>query len=399
MLALRAPVVFDGERFLDGGGTVFLVGSRILGVESVGCELPEGWELREYAGSILPGLIDAHVHLVADGSIGSLEAVAERSHEQIDATIGDMLDLQARAGVTTVRDLGDRDFRTLGFRYEAGPGRPRIVAAGPPLTTPTGHCHYLGGVVADDPAGVVADHAHRGVDLIKVMASGGMLTPGTDVTGVQFTPEQLTLLVRAAHDHGLRVVAHTHSVAGAWQSVRAGVDGLEHFSCIGEHGPATPEALLAAIAEAEITIDPTLGADPSRIPPEDQMPPQLREMIARFGLGPEQLLSNRAEQLERIRAHGIRVVSGLDAGAAPPKPHGALWRAVDQLAASWPVTQALASATSVAAAEMGLAQVTGRLAAGFSSDVLIVDGDLRHDTAALARPVAVLLGGGPPRSD
>ncbi len=208
MHALRAAVAFDGERFLDGGATVFVEGDTIAGVESAACELPAGCTVEEYAGTLLPGLFDCHVHLVADATIGSLERAATLDEAGLDAVITQSLRQHAAAGVTTVRDLGDVGFRTLHHRDHPVDGLPRILAAGPPLTTVEGHCHFLGGV-AEGPDAIRAaidERAQRGVDVIKVMASGGMLTPGSDQLGVQFTPDDLRHLVSCAHEHGLAVL-------------------------------------------------------------------------------------------------------------------------------------------------------------------------------------------------
>ena len=92
---------------------------------------------------------------------------------------------KAASGVTTVRDLGDIGHRTLTFRDPPRAGLPRISAAGPPLTVADGHCHYLGGVVegADAIRAAVREHAQRGIDVIKVMASGGITTFGSDPFG------------------------------------------------------------------------------------------------------------------------------------------------------------------------------------------------------------------------
>ena len=111
----------------------------------------------------------------------------------------------------------------MAARERAEVGLPRVVAAGPPLTVPEGHCHYLGGVVAGaaEIRASVAEHAERGVDVVKVMASGGMLTTGTDVLGVQFSAEDLATVVAAAHEAGLPVTAHAHSLAGAWHAAAA----------------------------------------------------------------------------------------------------------------------------------------------------------------------------------
>lgn len=389
------PVAFDGERFVEGGATVFVDGERIVGVESAGCEVPDGVEVAAYDGTLLPGLIDAHVHLVADGVPGSLEAVGAMSDADIDAVITRTLAQQAAYGVTTVRDLGDRGYRTLGFRDAAEPGVPRIVASGPPFTTDGGHCHYLGGATEGASAirAAMAEHVSRGVDVVKVMASGGMLTPGTDQLGVQFSPEDLALVVSLGHDAGLPVVAHAHSVRGAWHALGAGVDGLEHFTCLTEEGLVTPGDLLDAVAAAGIVVGPTLGGNSERFKP-DAIAPALLELMTRFGLLPDAFRAARAVQVGRAREHGVRIVSGTDAGIGPAKVHGdGVWRAVADLDPAFPLEEALASATSYAASVLGLGSVTGRLRAEYAADLLVVDGDVRADVESLGRPVGVLVRG------
>jgi imidazolonepropionase-like amidohydrolase len=156
------------------------------------------------------------------------------------------------SGVTTVRDLGDVGYRTLAFRDSPRAGLPRIRAAGPPLTVPDGHCYYLGGVVEGPDAirAAVLEHEQRGVDVIKVMASGGMTTVGTDPFGVQFDAADLRTLVDAAHSVGLQVLAHAHSLAGIRHALAAGVAGIEHFTGLTEIGIRVPDEVLEAVSEA-----------------------------------------------------------------------------------------------------------------------------------------------------
>ena len=395
MWAVRASHAYDGERFLDNGVTVLVDGDQIVGVEAGGFEVPDGIEVTSYDGTLLPGLIDAHVHLVSDGEMGSLERAGTLDDDGLDAMIEGSLHAQAAAGVTTVRDLGDVGFRTLAWRARAEPGLPRIVAAGPPLTTPGGHCHYRGAEVdgVDAMREAVAARAARGVDVIKVMASGGMITVGSAVFGVQFTADELRAAVVAAHDAGLRLLAHAHTLAGIEHALAAGVDGIEHFSCLTESGPSWSEDLLARVADAGVVVGPTHGQLPDRMPTLDQMPPAMVAVFEKFGMRPDEMRARRTEVFTRVRAHGIPVCSGLDAGAAPPKPHGAFWSAVDWLADAYPVDEALATATSFAAEQCGLGAETGRLRASYAADLLVVDGDLSRDVTRLSQPVAVWVRG------
>ncbi len=400
MLAIRAAHCYDGGSFRPDGVTVLVEGERIAGVEAVGYDVPEGVEVTSYDGTLLPGLIDAHVHLVAEGirpgAPGSLEAAGALGDDGLDAAIARSLATNAAAGVTTVRDLGDRRYRTLVARDRRTTGEPRIVAAGPPLTVPAGHCHYLGGEV-EGVEGVragVRDHVERGVDVVKVMASGGLLTLGTDIFGVQFSPEELRAAVEETHRAGLRIIAHCQSEAGARHAVAAGVDGLEHATLLSPEGIAVPDDLISEIAARDITVDPTLGMDLSRAIPIEQMPAHVQEMVQRLGLTPAQIAVGRARQLARMIEHGVRIVTGSDAGVTPPKRHGNVWRAVVQLLdAGLTPAQALATATSLAADECGLTDTTGRIAEGLNADLLVVDGDLSADLTALAHPRQVWVRG------
>ncbi len=393
MRALRAAQVYDGAAFL-GPATVLVDGQSIAGVEPGHPDLPDGTPVTSYDGTLLPGLIDCHVHLVSNSDAGALERAGAATDEELDAAIRSSLAANVARGVTTVQDLGDRRYRTLEAR--ALPGLPRVTAAGPPLTVPDGHCHYLGGVAVgvDGVRDQIAEHVVRGVDVLKVMASGGMTTVGTNVYAEQFSTEEMAAAVAAGHDAGLKVLAHAHALPGVWHAIRAGVDGLEHFSCLTETGSHMSDELLETVAAAAITVDLTLGFDFDQMPSPDQMPPGIKAVMERIGLDFPTMYASRVEQAGRIRAHGIRVVTGTDAGAAPTKRHGGVALAIGTLVeAGFTVAEALATATSLAAEHLGLADVTGALRPGLAADLLVVDGDVAVDPEALSRPGAVLVRG------
>lgn len=170
-----------------------------------------------------------------------------------------------RGGVTTVRDLGDRGFLSLGLRGR--PDLPTLLAAGSPLTSAAGHCHFLGGCVAPGPArlrAAVRSYADRGVDVIKIMASGGMLTPGTSQEAAQFTRDELAAAVDETHRLGLPITAHARGTAAVADAVAAGVDGMEHVSFWTADGVESPLDLIEEIAARGIVVGATLGMLPPR---------------------------------------------------------------------------------------------------------------------------------------
>ena len=193
--------------------------------------------------------------------MGALDRVPGLGDDELDAVITEGLRRQLAAGVTTVRDLGDLRYVVVNRRDVQRAGRmrkpePTVVASGPPLTSVGGHCHFLGGEVAnrDQISAAMRERVQRGVDVVKVMASGGMTTSGTDVMGTQFSAEEMRLLVELAHEAGLPITAHAHSLAAVEQSVDAGADSIEYCSCLTEKGSVPSEELVASIADRDMPL-------------------------------------------------------------------------------------------------------------------------------------------------
>jgi len=390
VLVLRAERVFDGERVLRGV-SVLIEDGRIVGVES-GTDPAPGWEVVDFgAATLLPGLIDTHVHLGGDGADGALDRMPAYSEAEHDAVVDRALRAHLAAGVTTVRDLGDRRFSVVDRRdRERGRGggpRPGILAAGPPLTSVGGHCHAFGGEVAGVPAirAAVRERAARAVDVVKVMASGGTMTAGTDVTAPQFPDAGLRALVEEAHANGLRVTAHAHPLAAIEQAVAAGVDGLEHFSCLTADGVSLPDAVVEEVARRGVFVCPTIATRPGAVPP-----PRVQEMLERYGT----TTVSRARIVARLLRAGVRVASGTDGGINGTKPHGLMPHALAELVPGGvtPV-EALATGTSTAALSCGVGDRKGFLRPGFDADVLAVAGDATADIEALTKVAAVFVGG------
>ncbi|WFE49441.1 amidohydrolase family protein [Micromonospora sp. WMMD1155] len=387
--AVRAGRMFDGERLVDGGVLVLLDGGRIAEVRRGRAEAPEGWPVREEPhGTLLPGLVDAHVHLCFDAGPDALGRLADRAGADLDAVVEASLRAHLTAGITTVRDLGDRRGAVLRWRARGvRDDLPTVVASGAPVTSIGGHCWSLGGEASgvDGVREAVRLRASAGADLVKIMASGGVFTPGTDTTRPQFTDLESAAAVNQAHDLGLPVTAHAHALSAVEQALRVGVDGIEHCTCVTAAGARVPDDLADRLAASGIAVCATLGTDPAVV-----TPPEVVAMAARAGLSAAALAAG-ASTLHRA---GVRLVAGSDAGLGPAKPHGILPETlVEYVACGIPATTALAAATSVGAEVCGLGRRKGRIRPGVEADLLIVDGDPTRDITALRRPLAVYRAG------
>jgi imidazolonepropionase-like amidohydrolase len=386
LTAIRAAWLFDGTSpHLLADPTVVLDGTTIASVGSA-VGVPDGATIIDLAGAtLLPGFVDGHVHLAFDASDDPVSALAGRDDAAAFAAMASFARAAARGGVTTVRDLGDRGYLALGIRRAAAadPTLPEILAAGPPITTPGGHCHFLGGEAAgvDGVRAAVRAHAERGVDIIKIMASGGNTTPGSRPELPQYGLAELRAAVDEAHRHNLPITAHAHATQAIVDGLAAGMDSFEHLTFMTADGvDPIPDEVLTALAHRAVTVGMTFGL--ARVP--GAAPPP--GMVARR---PAMVANAR-----RMREAGVKMIAGTDAGIAPVKPPDVIRWAIPQFQLlGMTAAEALHACTALAATALGLGHRKGQLRPGYDADILAVDGDPLSDPAALHAIRAVYVRG------
>ena len=371
MWGIRAARLFDGDRFVDRP-TLLVEGGAVV---AAGAPIPESAEVVDLGdATLLPGFVDCHQHLVFDG-VGTLERQVSGLDDQALAARARVAARRAlEGGVTTLRDLGDRGFVTLPLRGDTT--LATVVAAGPPITPPGGHCWYLGGECEGEAAlrRAVEERAERGCDVVKVMVTGGAMTPSYPLWQNQFSRDEVRLVVDEAHRMGLPVAAHCHGVDGIAMAVDVGVDSIEHCSFFTESLEcAPPAALLERLAASDVALSATWGvsAEPVRPAHWETAVPLIRRALG-----------------DVHRAGGV-VVVGTDAGIYPQKPHDVLPHSLPtMLEAGLTTPEALRAITSVAA-DVCRQPRKGRLAPGRDADIVAVEGDPSADPAALTRVLEV----------
>lgn len=343
--------------------------------------------------TVIPGLIDAHVHLALD---------PESSGAETEDATGAVLRAAAmvRRGITTARDLGSSGRRILDLREEIRRGErigPRLLVAGPPLTTPGGHCHFWGGVVTDDKdiGRLMGDQADLGFDWLKVMATGGVLTAGTRPSVAQFQPNELSQMVSIAETLGLPVAAHCHGTPGIAACASAGVQSIEHSSFAGEggFGSAFDERVCQLIAASGAFVAPTVHARWARFLVEYEEGSAISARATKADESPG--FAQRMNRCYRgLRAAGVSMIASTDAGI-PGVYHDALDRALPVWArfAELSPREALISATSDSASALGLSSETGLLKPGMSADLIAVRGDPLKSLDCLAENLWVMARG------
>ncbi len=375
-LALLGGAVWDGEASASVPGSLF-VEDGLIAQGAAGRSAPRAIEIE--GCTVIPGLIEAHAHLCFNTGLDWRAVYDADSQRGMLLRMAGAARRMLEAGITTVRDLGAPTPLAVGLRDAITEGLvvgPELLVAGAPITTTGGHCYFMGGEADGEPGVRVAvrERVKAGVDWIKVMASGGNMTPGSNVYAAQYSVQELSAVVEEAHRLGRRVAAHCHGVEGIRVAVAANVDTLEHCSFRTPEGAEKDDQLIAEIAERGIVVSPTVSVGLERSRGSERWERRAALMAALFEAGCEVLMST-------------------DCGI-PRVPHESLAggiRVLADLTALSPV-ETLKLATSTSARLLGLDD-RGAIEPGRRADLLVVEGDPTEDLRALGRVRHVVLNG------
>lgn len=404
LLAQPSDVAVKAARVLDVrtgqyrmAQVIWIEGGHIKAIGSdaeILPKLPAGVRPIDLGGlTVLPGLIDCHTHLTSSPAL--LGPAGLRMSVPREALIGARnARVTLEAGFTTVRNVGASGYADVALRdaIEAGdvPG-PRMLVSGPPLSITGGHgddnflapeFHAVSDGVADGPAAIMAkvrENIKYGADLIKFMATGGVLSENDNPAFEQYSPEEMRVIVETAHGLGRKVAAHAHGALGIRNAAVAGVDSIEHASYIDDEG-------IRLMKEHGTWLVPTLYL-------QEWFP----EHSAQMGLTPSMLekaktvmAASRQHIAAAMRA-GVKIAFGTDAAVYPHGLNAHEFASMTRLGMT-PLA-AIQAATINAAGLLGWSDRAGAVEPGKFGDLIAVDGDPLADVTVLESVRFVMKGG------
>jgi imidazolonepropionase-like amidohydrolase len=398
-------LIVDAAQPARGASTVIVENGRVARIES-GFTAPAGAiVVDERSHTVLPGMTDAHVHLTDTSGEPWYAGFTKRKSVPYAATVGLTHALEmARGGFTSVRDLGGDTSAVIAVRDAVAEGRfpgPRILVSGAPLSIIGGHADEATGLPPelaeavneahlnpsvctgpDECQKVVRELAAAGVDVIKIMATGGVLDPGARGLEQHFTDEEMRAIVDMAHKSGLKVAAHAHGARGIDAAVRAGVDSIEHGTFVDEEGVKDMKArgtYYVATLIAFSGVERALGKGLLTAESEAKG----RQTLGVWGHG-----------LNMAYHAGVKIALGTDSAVAP---HTEANKEVALMVSKGGMSprDALIAATKGGPDLLGIANETGTLEPGKAADLIAVEGDPLVDPTAVQHIDYVMVKGKP----
>jgi imidazolonepropionase-like amidohydrolase len=391
-VAAAETLVLSGARLIDGTGaepvrgrSVVVEGGVITAVVD-DARAPRGSGIDLAGHTLLPGLINCHVHLCLGAEPDPVRPLRD---EPLALTAIKAL-MRARqtleGGVTTVRDLGGREYVEISLRRAIQEGLvegPRIVAAGRPVCMTGGHGHWLAREAdgPDDARRAVREQLKAGADVIKLIATGGVMTPGVEPGAPQLSLDEMRAAVEEARRAGRRTAAHAMASTGISDAISAGITSIEH-------GVFLTEEIVAHMRRDGTFLVPTLNA-PAAIA-TGGLAAGIPDYMVRKS---EQVVPPHVASFQLAHRAGVRIAAGADSGT-PLNPHGSLLPELALMVKyGMSPLEAIRSATTIAADCLGLSGVTGRVAPGHAADLIAVAGDPAERIEALADLRLVLANG------
>ena len=385
-------LVLVGAALIDGTGAepvrgraVVVEGDRITQVVD-DARAPRGRRMDLAGCTLLPGLINCHVHLCFGAEPDPVRALRDEPQALTALKALRRAQETVEAGVTTVRDLGGRDYVELAVRRAIAEGLfpgPRILGAGRPVCMTGGHGNFIGREAdgPDDMRKAVREQLKAGADVIKLIATGGVMTPGVEPGSPQLTLEEMRAAVEEARKAGRLTAAHAQGSTGIADAVEAGITTIEH-------GIFLTDEIIAAMKRRGVFLVPTLAA-PAAIS-AGGLAAGIPDYMVRKS---DAVVAAHVASFRRAHQAGARIAAGADSGT-PLNFHGSLLPELE-LMVKYGMTplEAIHSATSVAADALGLTGETGRLMEGYAADLLAVAGEPAERIGALDEVRLVLARG------
>ena len=372
--------------------SVLVRGDRI---EAVG-RFP-GWSgatLDAEGRHLCPGLIDSHVHFFLDAGPDPRRGYLQSDDAQRMETARENARLAIRAGITTMRDCAAPGRLMSRFQQQVDGGEvagPHIVSCGYALMRPKGHCHFLGGEVATvrEARQRIEWNLNHGAGFVKLMASGGGLTPGTVPHEADLPLEIMQAAVREARANGVHITAHCHATDSIRRGIEAGLDMIEHASFVEPPGRYRyDEDLTRQMRDAGIIVGPTVYS-------ALQTARRFRAAGAAHNPGDVaavERLEGRLVNTGHFRRLGMKIIGGTDCGATNT-PFDSLVDELDSyVEAGLSRSEALRSVTDLGASYLRLSRV-GRIRPGHRADFTLLDGNPLEDLEVLRRPLRVYKSG------
>ncbi len=386
IIALTGGTLINGTGEKPRKDATVQVKGNVISEVGRGIDLPQGTDIIDVSGmTLLPGLIDAHVHLCANGDPSMLSMIQHPlGLIQLMAARNALNTLEA--GFTTVRDMGAVMGFAISLKRAIGMGiarGPHIVTSGKIISQTGGHAdfHLPSGIsfghmsrIADGPDEVrkaAREQIRDGADWLKICSSGGVMSPTDPVDTRQFTVEEIRAVVEEAAAVDKSVASHAHGTTGIRNAVIAGVRTIEH-------GTIMDEEVTALMSEKGVFHIPTLAASHNIIAHGRE------SSIPEYAMAKaEQIAEHPARSMMLSHRGGVKVAAGTDAGT-PFNRHGENAKELELMVeAGFKPMEALMAATKIGAEAVGLGEVTGTIQRGKWADILVVDGDPLRDIKVL----------------